>query len=629
MRELYAFCFSCFLIISLSCSHKSLSPLEEVYKLAGSNSGELKRVIRHYSSDTADSLKLKAAEFLILNMVDKYSEYYDAPWQDVATLNMRWSSSSDKEKVLKTYKVGETIRRDDLIHIKADYLISNIELSFQVWEDKPWGKHISFDTFCEEILPYRIGTEPLENWREKVLASFADVNNMLKEDSTITAVQACSKVNSILPRFRMDKDFSKMSYTQLMATTRGQCDSQAALAAFVMRALGIPVTIDFTPQWKSYATGHDWNSVSDSTGQHISFLGTETNPHASHQGNTYQKAKAYRNTFKINKVTNAGEASAPSPFYRNLYDISSEHKDMVNASLPINNKLRREGEDIFLSLFYDFEWRITGHADVDEDSIHFGYVGKDILYLPVYYLDNSIVPAASPFYINNKDSLLLLGADSPSESVSFKELEPVDDMRWASRMINGSFESSADSSFTDVHTLHTISELPDVYNEVKLGKTHKCQYIRYKASSEGCNVSEISFYDAEGNKLEGEYIGLSGSYNNLGDTGDKAFDGNVATYYDAEIVKDSWTGLNFSEPQEIAYIRYSPRLLGVGIYKGHEYELFCMSGAGWSSVDTKVADGDEVTFDTSKNGLFYILNKTTGKRGKVFYIVDGKVNYYN
>ena len=629
MQNITKIIFILFFVLFCSCSNNSLSPLEEVYKLAGSNSGELKRVIRHYSSDTADSLKLKAAEFLILNMVDKYSEYYDAPWQDVATLNMRWSSSSDKNKVLNTFEVGNIVRKDDVTHMKADYLISNIELAFQVWKDKPWGKHISFDTFCEEILPYRIGTEPLEDWREKVLASFADVNNMLKEDSTITAVEACRIVNDILPRFRMDKDFSNMSYTQLMATTRGQCDSQAALATFVMRALGIPVTIDFTPQWKSYATGHDWNSVSDSTGQHISFLGTETNPHASHQGNTYQKAKAYRNTFKINKVTNAGEASAPSPFYRNLYDISSEHKDMVNASLPINNKLRREGEDIFLSLFYDFEWRITGHADVDEDSIHFGYVGKDILYLPVYYLDNSIVPAATPFYINNKNSLLLLGADSPPELTSFKALEPVDDMHWAFRMINGSFESSADSSFINVHIVHTISELPDIYNEVKLGKVHKCQYIRYIASSEGCNVSEISFYDSEGNKLEGEYIGLSGSYNNLGDTGDKAFDGNVATYYDAEIVKDSWTGLDFGEPKEIASIRYSPRLLGIGIYEGHEYELFCMSGTGWNSVDTKVADGDEISFNTPKNGLLYILNKTTGKRGTVFYMLGDDTYYYN
>jgi hypothetical protein len=288
MKHLYGILLFAFFVFTSCCFHKKDSPLEEVLKLAGKNRHELERVIKHYSKEPTDSLKLKAAEFLIMNMPGKYTESYDAPWEDVATVNLRWTSSSDKSRVLNTYKIGDPIRRYDMDCITADYLISNIDLAFEVWNDKPWGKHVSFETFCEEILPYRIGNEPLENWREKVLASFADINNSLKGDSAVTAVEACARVNDILPRFRMDKDFSNMSFTQLMATTRGTCDSQASLAIFVMRGLGIPVAFDFTPQWKIHPTGHSWNSVCDSTGQHISFLGTETNPHGLHQGNTYQ-----------------------------------------------------------------------------------------------------------------------------------------------------------------------------------------------------------------------------------------------------------------------------------------------------------------------------------------------------
>ena len=86
------------LIFFMSCSPKMDSPLEEVFKLAGKNKNELEQVINHYKGDPADSLKLKAAKFLILNMPGKYTESYDAPWEDVATVNMRWSSSSDKSK---------------------------------------------------------------------------------------------------------------------------------------------------------------------------------------------------------------------------------------------------------------------------------------------------------------------------------------------------------------------------------------------------------------------------------------------------------------------------------------------------------------------------------------------------
>jgi hypothetical protein len=254
--------------LCLSCANRYSPEVEEALRLAGGNRGELETVLKHYSRNPTDSLKLRAAEFLIANMPGKYSEYYDAPWNDVAAVRLRWTSSSDKQRVMDTYKLEKPVRVADARCITAGYLIANIDLAFRAWRNKPWGKHIPFDAFCEEILPYRISTEPLENWREKALASFADIDRAFREDSTMTAVEACNKVNSLLPRFRLDKDFPPMNYSQLMASTRGMCDSQAALAAFAMRALGIPVTVDFTTHWAFGPTGHHWNSVRDSTGQH-------------------------------------------------------------------------------------------------------------------------------------------------------------------------------------------------------------------------------------------------------------------------------------------------------------------------------------------------------------------------
>lgn len=47
----------------------------------------------------------------------------------------------------------------------ADYLINNIDHAFKVWKHRPWNKTLGFDDFCELILPYRIGNEPLSDWR--------------------------------------------------------------------------------------------------------------------------------------------------------------------------------------------------------------------------------------------------------------------------------------------------------------------------------------------------------------------------------------------------------------------------------------------------------------------------------
>jgi len=57
-------------------------------------------------------------------MPGKYSVYYDAAWNDVATVMLRWTSSSNKQLVTDTYKLGEQIVEDDLTHVKGDFLIN-------------------------------------------------------------------------------------------------------------------------------------------------------------------------------------------------------------------------------------------------------------------------------------------------------------------------------------------------------------------------------------------------------------------------------------------------------------------------------------------------------------------------
>jgi hypothetical protein len=630
MKRPYKILLFSFLLLSSGCSPKKNSPLEEVLELAGSNRHELERVIAHYKADPADSLKLKAAEFLILNMPGKYSESYEAPWEDVATVNLRWSSSSDKQKVLDTYQLGNPVRKEDIEHITSEYLINNIDLAFQAWNDKPWGKYISFDTFCEEILPYRIGTEPLENWREKVLASFADINNSLKDDSTITAVEACGKVNDVLPRFRLDKDFSNMSFTRLMATTRGMCDSQAALAAFVMRGLGIPVTIDFTPQWKNHPTGHSWNSVCDSAGQHISFMGTETNPYDSHQGNTLQKAKAYRKTYRHHRIVETDEMNTPPLFQDNLFDISSEHNNMASAAIPVKYHPEIPPGSVFLALFYDFEWRLTGHGEADPDSLRFQHAGKDILYLPIYYTNGNQTPAGDPFYIDTDGKTHILSPDSPDSLMAFGSITPGNDLSLSGRMVNAVFESSETPDFSKTRIIHEITETPKLYNKVKLKYPTTCRYIRYKAPENSyCNVSEITLYDLSGNKLEGTNIGSPGSYKDLGDTADKAFDGDITTFYDAAGPEESWTGLDLGTDKKIAAIHYSPRLANTGIYEGYEYELFCWTDNGWESIGKKTATGQIIEFNAPRNALLYLGNNTAKKKGKVFFILNDNIFYYN
>lgn len=54
-------------LATLSCQTRN-EALETALQLAGENRSELEKVLDHYSRTPADSLKLRAAEFLIANM---------------------------------------------------------------------------------------------------------------------------------------------------------------------------------------------------------------------------------------------------------------------------------------------------------------------------------------------------------------------------------------------------------------------------------------------------------------------------------------------------------------------------------------------------------------------------------
>jgi hypothetical protein len=377
---------------------------------AGSNRKELEKTLKHYNQDPADSLKLRAAEFLIVNMPGKHSKYYDAPWNDVATVLLRRTSSSDKQRILDTYHLGSPVIKEDVKYITAEYLIKNIELSFKVWQGRPWGKHIPFDAFCEEILPYRLDNEPLENWREKALASFADLDTILNKPAT-TAVEACRIVNDLLPRFRLDRDFPSMSYSQLMASARGACDNAAALAVFSMRALGIPVSFDFARRWPNLTYGHAWNSVRDSTGKHISFMGAEVNPGVSHAGITDLKNKVYRKTF-ARQTLHTDKKHIPPLFLENIKDVFHEYEGIYNVEIPVKHLPDSMTGYAWLAGRHASKWEIVGWGTTDGTTMRYASTGSQVLYLPVWY-ENGVQKTAGDMFTLDNDGNVIFIAEGP------------------------------------------------------------------------------------------------------------------------------------------------------------------------------------------------------------------------
>ena len=581
------------------------SEIETVLQLAGKNRKELEKVLKHYSNNPADSLKFRAAKFLIVNMPGKHSTYYDAPWNDVATVNFRWTSSSDKQLVLEAYKLGKFLRKDDLTHITASYMINNIELAFKVWNEVPWGKDISFDVFCELILPHRVNTEPLENWREKVLASFADVYKSFLSDSTITAVQACSKVNALLPRFKMDKDYPSMSYSQLMATSRGICDRMAELAVFAMRGLGIPVTYDFTPKRPFSNVGTSWNTVRDKNGKHHIFMGAQTNPGEHYSGATTNNIRPYRQFYgKQQKLTLKQEDIPPLLHnYDYIVDVTSEFGGS-DIWFPIPKDYSKEKGLIYLAILQDMEWHPIAWGIVTPQNLVFLSMLSE-LYLPMYYHNGVQTPIDHPFKYQFGLCRFYHSSLSRSSTRSFTSIAPMS-YEWCSLMKGGKFEVSNNKDFSNAKTIHTVEYAGSGYFTVSLKQPSNFRYIRYVSpAGVRCSISELEFYDENNKKFQGTAVGTA-------DDPQKAFDGDVDTFFESTSTP-SWIGLDLGESRKITKIRYLSRTDGNGIYEGHEYELFYWNKNEWQSLGRKMADSHILQYKVPDRALLYLKNITKNK----------------
>lgn len=182
-----------------------------------------------------------------------------------------------------------------------------------------------------------------------------------------------------------------------------------------MRAFGIPVTIDFTPKWPDSNVGHTWNSVRDSSGLHISFVGSETNPYMPHQGSDIPKGKVYRRTFaKQKEMINLNRNNMPTEL-QNPYmqDVSQEYDRFVDVEIPICYPTTdNSGYAYLATMGGSLNWNLIAWGQVEQQKIHFSSIGKNMLYLPVYYENKHRKPAGYPFRLNLDGVVRILEPDT-------------------------------------------------------------------------------------------------------------------------------------------------------------------------------------------------------------------------
>jgi len=383
------------------------------------NAKELEKVLEHYKTQK-DSLKLKAAYFLIENMegqcystskiVDTAGNKVNFDVLNYPNYTVMVAAWDSVEKEIGTID----FKRDTLIYdlnlIKSDYLIENIDLAFEAWQ-KPWARFLSFDEFCEYILPYRASNEPIEPWRKYFYSKYNWLQDSIKDPSDPT--EACILINSeIISWYSFDPLFYRhptdLGLSEMIEYKRGRCEDMTNLAIYAMRAQGVPVMSDYTPAWPNTGNNHAWNATLTKDRKVVIFMGGLNNPYKYELAN--KKAKVYRKTYARQKNSIAMLApdyeKIPGWLASSHYkDVTSEYINAIDLKYSISNPKPDSVSYAYLYVFNSGEWKAIHWGKIKKDTVIFTDMGGNIAYLPCYFKNGNYIPAGAQFILKEDGSI--------------------------------------------------------------------------------------------------------------------------------------------------------------------------------------------------------------------------------
>ena len=377
---------------------------------ASKNRYELEKVI-NYFRNSKDSLKLKAAYFLIANMDIHYSNDYF--WADSTGKHIEFSEldypdfataiDAFEQVKLQHGKVKPVaFTAKDINTIKADFLIENIELAFEAWGNKPFNKK-SFDIFCEYVLPYRTSTEPLQPWRkqykQRYLNSF-NLSSAINQKEYLLKYALDMKDVEFVGSYAFEtrkEPLSRLGAQQLLLRKKGACEDLAAFKTYAMRSHGVPAAVAVIPYWATASAGHFFTVAYTDKLEKIALEPMKEDPIL---GQTF-----YREPSKI-LITTFSKQKETLASFTDIWQIPpgimrvQNYKDVTSNYWPVQQIVCKlyttKAPIVYASVFNYMRWKPTWWGKVTNNTVTFTEMPQGVAVLPMWYANGRLQPAGYP-----------------------------------------------------------------------------------------------------------------------------------------------------------------------------------------------------------------------------------------
>lgn len=614
------------ILVVCSCTHNER--LEYALEFAGTNRLELEKVLTHYKDS---GQKYDAARFLIENM-PRYYAYEGAELDSMkvvqAGLFKKWYLNEEQKAKWKMFSYQRLDKVYDAKVITADYLIENIDLAFKAWQERPWSKSISFEEFCEWILPYRIGNEPLENWRKPYYEKYSALLDSLYKGSDVI-VAADSLMRKLMKHgyvFNEELKLPRLGAMFLEKQCVGYCRETCDYTAYAFRSVGIPTGTDML-----ITTGsHLWSAIKDSTG---GVVATWFEPLIRGGNDGRKKGKVYRLCFGVQEEKIPGMWTEPE-VPRNLKnpyvkDVTSDYFGENKTDIELQEK--PSGKYVYVGIFSNLEWEAIDIADFHGRKATIKDVEPEVVYVPLAWSEKDYRVMGYPFKLT-KNGVYYYRPGNEVEKVKLYRKFPL--RKWTryhlAGIVGSKIEASNTLDFKHAELLCQIVDTPKTnYIEVPCALKQKYRYVRFTAPKDKlARIGELLLFRSAGEDGKIELKAVEGSEPDFGNKDvakEKVCDQDFLTYFLSH-EKGGYVTLDLGKPEHIEQLVYVPRNDDNFITSGDVYELFYQDGAnGWVSLGQQVTNEHHLDYDNvPKNALLWLRNLSRGKEELLFRMENGE-----
>lgn len=670
MQKLNIFYYIVSLFFITACQSEADKRLAYALKLAGENQPELEKVLSHYKQD---SLKLKAACFLIENMPG-HAGYPPALIQELQPVykqhvaiskKYNWTRSSEWKKEIdeqwnnnqKTVNLSRYPMEQDLKVIKADWLIKEIDQAFKAWQENAYTKNMPFDDFCRYILPYRFNDKYcIDNSTRK---KFYDRHHGLYNTRTNDFSKTTDSLHYIYSAISHSKGTAfSMPIVNIEAyeqIKRGICEDQTQFNSHLMSALGMAVVTDFVPVWGNRTDGHGWNAliIDGKTFPFEPFWDKErwkynriyNNETFDLQYGRFRLPKVYRHTFEYylpGPMTDEKESreNIPALFLNPwMKDVSTEYFKTSDVTIRLTEKKPDDTQYCYLFV-YDakrYDWIPVQWCKIEKETAVFKDMGRNIVYLPGFYQNGQVIPAAPVFILSQDGKYNQLKCNGMNETIKTNTATPLGPNY--EKRLNGSrlIGSNEQSLNEEQELLYNFNDTVDVLNNFKLHPKKKYRYIHLIQSNDTVALNEIAFYEKQGNQFV--YIpnknitaSIKAAPNfELKEIADRQSGTGYLGFFESKKEKEAGILFDLGEPRLLESVSVIP-LPERRLNENADYTLYYWDNE-WKKYKTVEVIKNAVTFEQVPAGTLYLIKSSIPMddsyyNERIFTYKNGMINWW-